>query len=301
MKTQSNFKTLIGTMRIPFLALPVLIVFMVGNLAVYQGYVVSIPLFFMVLFAAITAHIAVNMLNEFEDFESGLDAITDKTPFSGGSGSLQQNPNMAAWVEKLAWFFIGTTIALGAFFIHIRGLWLLPLGLLGLVLVIAYTSNLTKRPWLCLISPGVAFGPIVVVGSFFVLTGDFSWNVLAVSFIPLFLVNNLLLLNQFPDELADRTIGRFNLIMLLGHEKAALVFKQFLIASYLVLLFLIIFQVLPLWTLITFLTLPIAFKLIQAITRYHNDLSNLKPVLGLNVVINLLTPLLIAVGLFLAS
>ena len=41
------------------------------------------------------AHLAVNMLNEYFDFKSGLDFKTQRTPFSGGSGTLPANPHLA--------------------------------------------------------------------------------------------------------------------------------------------------------------------------------------------------------------
>jgi len=37
--------------------------------------------------ATLSAHIAVNTLNEYMDFKSGLDYETLKTPFAGGSGA----------------------------------------------------------------------------------------------------------------------------------------------------------------------------------------------------------------------
>ena len=47
----------------------------------------------LVLIGAVSAHISVNTFNEYFDFLSGLDAKTVKTPFSGGSGALVENPN----------------------------------------------------------------------------------------------------------------------------------------------------------------------------------------------------------------
>ena len=41
------------------------------------------------------AHTSVNALNEYQDFKSGLDLITVKTPFSGGTKSLPENPQKA--------------------------------------------------------------------------------------------------------------------------------------------------------------------------------------------------------------
>ena len=52
----------------------------------------------LVLLGAVLAHAAVNLLNEYQDFRSGLDLITQRTPFSGGSGALPENPEAAAQV-----------------------------------------------------------------------------------------------------------------------------------------------------------------------------------------------------------
>ncbi|WP_288372886.1 prenyltransferase [uncultured Marinobacter sp.] len=49
----------------------------------------------LVFIGAILAHAAVNLLNEYEDFVSGLDLTTSRTPFSGGSGALPETPSAA--------------------------------------------------------------------------------------------------------------------------------------------------------------------------------------------------------------
>ena len=73
------------------------------------------------------------------------------------------------------------------------------LGLAGLLLVFGYTIWFTRDPYLCLIAPGLGFGPFMVMGTHFVLTGNYAWTAFIASLIPFFLVSNLLLLNQFPD------------------------------------------------------------------------------------------------------
>ena len=55
-----------------------------------------------VFIGAISAHIGVNTFNEYADFKSGLDSLTRRTPFSGGSGSLPQNPALATAVLYIA-------------------------------------------------------------------------------------------------------------------------------------------------------------------------------------------------------
>ncbi len=87
--------TVLQAMRLPFLLLTLAMMLLVSAIATYEGFEWSLPLFFLICVAALAAHLSVNLLNEFEDFESGLDFQTDKTPFSGGSGGLPANPDAA--------------------------------------------------------------------------------------------------------------------------------------------------------------------------------------------------------------
>ncbi|QAB15462.1 prenyltransferase [Hydrogenovibrio thermophilus] len=290
--------TVLQAMRLPFLLLTLAMMLLVSAIATYEGFEWSLPLFFLICVAALAAHLSVNLLNEFEDFESGLDFQTDKTPFSGGSGGLPANPAVAESVAAAGYFFLGMVISLGGFFVYLRDWSILPLGLLGVVLIVTYTSHITRYPWLCLIAPGLAFGPFMVVGGFMVLTGEFSWLAFWVSWIPFLLVNNLLLLNQFPDEAADRRLGRFNIIMRLGREGGLRVFKSFLVLSYLALAYLIIDGWLPYQAAFGFLSLLLVVPLWQKLRTPAPDLIQLMPALGINVAVVLTMPVLIAVGLY---
>ena len=50
----------------------------------------------VILIGALMAHVSVNALNEYQDFQSGLDFKTERTPFSGGSGTLVLQPRLAS-------------------------------------------------------------------------------------------------------------------------------------------------------------------------------------------------------------
>ncbi|MGC9385307.1 MAG: prenyltransferase [Hydrogenovibrio sp.] len=285
-------------MRPPFLLLTVAMMVLVAALASYEGYRWSTPLFVLICLAALAAHLAVNLLNEYEDFESGLDAITQRTPFSGGSGALQVEPRAAQAVAAAGYFCLGFLITLGAFFVQLRGEWVLLIGLLGVVVIVSYTSFITRHPWLCLVSPGLAFGPFMIVGGTLVLTGEFSWLAFWVSWIPFLLVNNLLLLNQFPDEAADQRLGRFNIIMQWGHARSFGVFLLFWGLAYGVLAWLILLQWLPLASASGFVTLPWVWAMGYKLRNRTRDLIQLTPLLAMNVAATLLLPVLIAFGLY---
>jgi 1,4-dihydroxy-2-naphthoate octaprenyltransferase len=63
----------------------------------------------------------------------------------------------------------------------------------------------------------------------------------------------------------------------------------------------VLFKSLPSWVLLGLLTVPLAFGAAKGAAQYANDTRHLIPSLGKNVTINLLTPLLMAVGLWIAA
>ena len=74
-------QVLLRPARIPFLAL--------GPICVLPGVGTALH---AVLPGAVAAHVSVNTFTEYPDFHSGLDALTVKTPFGGGSGALPEHP-----------------------------------------------------------------------------------------------------------------------------------------------------------------------------------------------------------------
>jgi len=51
---------------------------------------------------------------------------------------------------------------------------IIPIGAAGLVLITTYTGWINTRPLLCLISPGLGFGFLMVGGTYFVLAGTYA-------------------------------------------------------------------------------------------------------------------------------
>lgn len=178
--------TLVQTTRPSFLLLPFSIVFLAGALAWQSGAESSLLLFGLILLSAVAAHASVNILNEVDDARSGLDELTQRTPFSGGSAALQTNPAAINAAEKLGFALLALVVAVGIYFIYLKGWLLLPLGILGVLVIVAYIPKITRMPWLCLIAPGLGFGPLMLFGSYYVLTGNFSWVALAVFYSLLF-------------------------------------------------------------------------------------------------------------------
>jgi len=219
----------------------------------------------------------VNAFNEYFDYKTEVDARTQRTPFSGGSGTLQAHPELVKSTLVLSW----TTLAI-----------------VGLVLLYGYTAWMVYQPVLCLIAPGLGFGPLMVLSTHFALTGRITVESFVASLVPFFLVSNLLLLNQFPDVEADRSAGRKHFPILVGRTVSGYIYITFLIAAYLIIVLGVAFRFLPRFSLLALLTLVFAVQITRNVLANSENVPALIPAMGQNVIVNLLTPVLLAIGLF---
>jgi 1,4-dihydroxy-2-naphthoate octaprenyltransferase len=138
----------------------------------------------------------------------------------------------------------------------------------------------------------------MVMGTDFVLTGEYSWTAFFASLVPFFLVNDLLLLNQFPDVEADSSVGRRNYPIAIGRKKSSLIYGAFLFLADASIVAGVLFGYLPLWSLLGLLNLFLLVPVARGAYSYADDMEKLVPILGQNVLINIATPILVAIGLF---
>lgn len=293
-----TWKTLLSTMRLRFVILaPACVLVGLGSAYLETGHI-NWLYFALALIAGISAHISVNAFNEYFDYKTEVDARTQRTPFSGGSGTLQAHPELATGTLVVSWTALAISGSIGLYFTYVWGWQALPLGFAGLILLYGYTAWMVYQPVLCLIAPGLGFGPLMVLSTHFALSGTFTLQALVASFVPFFLVSNLLLLNQFPDVEADRFAGRKHFPILLGRTASGYIYIAFLIAAYLVIIMGVVFGFLPRFSLLALLTVVFSVQIIRSVLKNSEDVPALIPAMGQNVIVNLLTPVLLTIGLF---
>lgn len=292
---------LLGTMRLPFLPLNPVCVVLAVTAAAYAGGEINVRGVWLALAGAVAASITVNALNEYADFRNGLDLQTIRTPFSGGSGTLPAHPELARPTLIMALLSLSTVVLIGAWLLFEHGLALLPIGMAGVLLIAFYSTWVVHHPVICLLAPGFGFGTLMVLGTAWVATGEFSMTTFAASLVPFFLVSNLLLLNQFPDIEADRQVGRKTLPIAIGPRKATFVYLAFAMLGALSLTASIALRWLPPAAAVGLLGFAAAVPVFFGALRYGRNIERLKPFMALNVIICLITPLLVAGGLYLST
>jgi len=288
---------ILKTTRPAFLVLaPVCVLLGLASALTVQA-TVSVSLLLVILLGAVLAHVSVNTLNEYHDFTSGLDLKTRKTAFSGGSGALPGYPRMARAVLFVGLLSLAVTAAIGLYLLSQRTLQLLPLGLIGLVLIATYTPWLNRWPLLCLVAPGLGFGVLMVVATQVVLTGTYEPLTWLVSLVPFFLVNNLLLLNQYPDIEADAAAGRRHFPIAFGVRASNIVYAVFAVAAYAVVLYLAVDGYIPGLGLVALIPLLFSLFALAGAVKHRSRIGEHAQYLAANVAAAILTPLLLALAM----
>jgi len=290
-------KIVLQTFRPSFLILTPVCVFLGLSTSLKTQTPTDFFIVFLVLIGAISAHISVNTLNEYYDFKSGLDMKTEKTRFSGGSGALPGNPEMAGSTLNVGLASLIVTVMVGGYLVFERGTQIMPLGIAGVLLIITYTQWLNRSPFLCLIAPGLGFGTLMVVGTHVALTGGYSSLAWLASLVPFFLTNNLLLLNQYPDIEADASVGRNTFPIAFGLKKSNFIYALFMLTAHSLILLLIVKRYIPVLSIIALVPIILSsFSLIGAI-KFLSKISEAPRYMGANVAAAILTPLLLGISI----
>ncbi len=295
----SLFKSVLMTARPSFLALTPACIFLGASIVIYQKLPIDNYLLLMITVGAISAHVSVNMLNEYLDFKSGLDLQTVKTAFSGGSGALPENPDAARATLVIGLISLVLTILIGIYLLMTKATLILPIGTVGIVLILSYTQWLNKHPMLCLLSPGLGFGVLIVIGTYVVLTGKQTQLAWLLTLPPFLLINNLLLLNQYPDIDADARIGRKTLPIVYGITKSNLVYMVFLVCCYALIVYYICKDYIPSLSLIALLPLPCSLYAGYGAVKHGAQIGLFSRYMAANVAASILLPMLLSVGLLL--
>lgn len=295
----SSTSAVIQTARGPFLLLTPVCVLAGAGATAAEGVPLNLLSLLLIFTGALCAHISVNALNEYLDFRSGLDLHTRRTPFSGGSGALPSHPQMAAAVLAFGIITLTITILIGLYFLWLGEYGLLPLGIIGVVIIVSYTRQLNRSPWLCLIAPGTGFGLAMAAGSGYALGASDSPTLWMSALVPFFLVNNLLLLNQYPDIDADKAAGRFHFPIAYGVVRSTQMYALFLLASAAVIVLSVMMGWFPSWSLLALLPLVLGVIAWQGARKLGDKIGEQPQFMAANVGATLLTPAVLGLSLLL--
>ena len=207
-----------------------------GLLAIRAGRF-NAELWLLVTIGLIMAHATNNLLNDLIDYKMGVDRNNyfrtqyGVQPLESGLMTVRQNLIYAAVTALVA-------LACGACLVYARGgptLWLLSL---GAFLVLFYTWPL-KYIGLGEIAVLVVWGPLMIGGGYFVITGQWDWRVILAS-LPYALGATSVIFGKHIDKFDADSVRHIRTLPVLLGEKAsrytviAMMLTQYLFVGYLV-------------------------------------------------------------------
>lgn len=254
----------------------------------------SWPLYIATALAMIAIHGGVNLLNDFFDFRSGVDAEGVATaryrPHPLVEGKIYPLPVL--WVSILL-FTAGA--AIGSLLAFLRGWEIFLIGVIGLIAGICYTAPPIPYKYKALgeVSVFLMWGPLSVGAAFFVQTQRFSLDALLVSIPFGVLVALVLFANNLRDFETDNRAGVINIAIVLGRHNGPKIYASMVGAAILAVVIMSIAGPLSLWSLLILLSLPTAVKLIRVMIReVPNDAdartAQLNTVFGVLLILSLI-------------
>ncbi len=230
--------------------------------ALDQGVFELVP-FVLALVGALCLQAGANLVNEYADYRRGADEFK-----VAGQGMTIKNQVLSprhvlvgAVVTLLAGCIIGLVLLAHS------GPTLLWIGLAGVIGAVAYTAGPFPLAYNGLgeIAAGVFFGPLMVLGAYYVMARQLDIVPLLVSLPISFMVAAILHANNIRDIEADRAVNKRTLAVIFGLRAARAEYAFLVYGTYVLLVVLVLAGITP-WTgMLAFVTLPEAHRLVQIV------------------------------------
>ncbi len=213
-------------------------------------------------------HASVDILNDYWDYKRGIDKITTRTKFSGGTGILPENKVSPKFVLNLAILFFIIGISIGIYFIFTDGI------IIFLILTFASLSIYFYSSLLVNYGLGEIFvmikGALIVIGTFYIQTDTISNSSILLGLILGSLSFSVLLVTAIPDYYADKKMGRKTMVIIVDKKNISKLLALSVSAVYSMIVIGIFSNLLPFLTVLTFAVLPYSILAIIRISCYTN-------------------------------
>lgn len=268
---------------------------------VFTGTVIALPysnirisLFLSMLVACMLIQSATNMFNEYYDFVRGL----DNAKSVGIGGTIVREGVAPKTVLILALSFVAIAMLLGLYLSASSSWWLLSIGLVCILIGYLYSGGpypISATPFGEVVS-GLTMGLVIILISFFIQTGTVTYDSMLISLPTSILIGAILMANNIRDLDGDKLHGRRTLAILLGRKQAITCLAGMFILAYTLVFILLYLSILPVWSLLTLISLP---KAIQAIKGFQGKTlpDQMMPAMVATAQTNTVFGLLLSIGL----
>jgi len=259
-----RFAVWIQAIRAPSLSAAAIPVLLGAAIAARDGFFAPGRLV-LALVGAMAIQAGTNLINDYYDYRSGADSSV-----SLGPSMVIQRGLLApeqVWRGGIIAFAIGAL--LGLLLVYLCGWPILAIGIPSVAAGYFYTARPIALAYVALgeLTVFLFMGPVIVVGTYYVMALRFTWGAVLAS-VPLgFLVAGILHANNIRDIENDRLHGKRTLATILGRTGANFELAAFDVLAYATSLFAMIVGAIP-WTgLLALVSVPRAISQLQIVMR----------------------------------
>jgi len=246
----------------------------VGAERLLGGFTVDYGLLAVAIVGLVVAHAANNMINDYFDLEGGIDTADYVR------AQYAPHPILSGWVTKrqLATAILianAIDLAILLFLMTQRGPLVALFALGGLFVSVFYVAPPIRLKHIGLGEPGVfmVWGPLMVVGTFFVATGQIPGWVWIAS-LPYAILVTTVLFGKHIDKIdADRKKGVRTMPVLLGERRARLVAQGLMIAFYPIVLLAVAAGWIGPWVALVVLGLPLLVNVLRVFNEPRPEVA----------------------------
>lgn len=268
----NNFKELTRSYSLPVTITPFLIAF---ACALKTPFIVDSSFIgnsILILIAIILVHLSSNLFDDYIDVKKELEKGVELSSINFRNkqkARLILNKTFSfKSVEKILFVMMSLAFIIGLYFVSIRGYLIFSYMILTVILSSIYPYS--AKFGLSEIIIGTIFGPLLINGTYFALSGQFDSQVFIFSIASAIITTILLIVHSLMDYEFDVEVGKKSIPVMLKNKNLTINFISIMILiSYGLLVFVCLkYQASKLILIPILFTLPIAIKLISSLYDY---------------------------------
>lgn len=238
-------------------------------------------IFFLVLFAVVINHLALNMTDDYYDYKHSVDQLKpgEKNPYTGGSGTLSSKQINPQHMKKAFTICYTITIIIGLYLTITIGWPILIFGLIGILSSIFYTMPPIKisHHGLGELTQLINFGTIIGLGSYYTQTQTITPQAFLAT-LPLgIMLFSMITINEIPDYQEDKQAGKLTLVARYGKKTGVKIYITSWIITYTLIIITATLQLITPIALISLASIPLVYRSIKQLKQHYDNPIELAP------------------------
>lgn len=181
-------------------------------------------------------HLAMNLLDDWFDYKAGSAEARQAVTNEGFRGRMVKYPYLTSGeatpgqLMKATMGFLAVAAVMGAVVVYLRGWMVLGWVAAGLLIGVSYSGGPLKLGFRGLgeLVVFLMFGPMMMTGVYYAVTGTVDWKITWLSIAVGLLVTNIVYSHSVLDAIPDKKMGKKTMAHLMGSGKGQIALSAFL-------------------------------------------------------------------------